>query len=69
MGFLTDSPLAYQLGLLAGGIWAKRYQERGDQKEKAQSVIDHYRQNGLADYPYTNAQTTQTYPNYNAYRR
>lgn len=69
MGFLTDSPLAYQLGLIAGGLWAKRYRQRGEQKENAQTAIDRYRQNGLADYPYTNAQTAQTYPNYNEYRR
>lgn len=68
MGFLNNSPLGYQLGLLAGGLWAKRYLERGEQKQQAQNLINHYTQNGLANYPYTNAQTTQTYPNYNAYR-
>lgn len=69
MGFLTDSPLAYQLGLIAGGIWAKRYQERDDEKKRAQNRIAHYHQTGLSNYPYTNAQTTQTYPNHNDYQK
>lgn len=69
MGFLTNSPIGYQLGLIAGGLWAKRYRERAEQKEKAQALIDHYRQNGLADYPYTNAQTNQTYPDHSNYQR
>lgn len=69
MGFLNNSPLAYQLGLLAGGLWAKRYKERGEEKALAQNLIDHYTQNGLANTPYTNAQTIPTYPYHNTYQK
>lgn len=32
MGIL-DSDIGYQIGLLAGGLWAERYRQRGEEKE------------------------------------
>ena len=29
---LLDSDIGYQIGLLAGGLWAERYRERGEEK-------------------------------------
>ncbi len=35
MGIL-DSDIGYQIGLLAGGLWAERYRERGEEKNRNQ---------------------------------
>lgn len=34
---ILNNDVGYQLGLLAGGIWAQNYLDRGDQKRAAQA--------------------------------
>lgn len=68
MGIL-DSDIGYQIGLLAGGLWAERYRQRGEEKrlaeEKAPLAIEapNY-QNSTADLTIGNLSPAIMSPNY-----
>lgn len=42
---LLDSDLGYQIGLLAGGLWAERYRQRGEEKKAQQEQQTQLAQN------------------------
>lgn len=39
---LLDTDIGYQLGLLAGGIWADNYRQRGEDKARRQQIAEDY---------------------------